>query len=107
MVKVMLELEGRDDDVVSTAVIMLPLLEQVVEETVILMIEVEQRGVPIVKSAGNDNFNAELLPKGCPSRKLKVYVEAETIEVEDSKREALELLKVVAEAAIGALSCKY
>lgn len=107
MVKVMLELEGRDDDVVSTAVMILLLTEQVAEETVLPMIEAEQRGVPIVKSVGNDNFNAALLPKDCPSRKLNVYVEAETIEVEESTRVALELLKVLAEAAIVALSCKY
>ena len=103
----MLELEGRDDDVTSTAVTILPFTEQIVEETVMLMIEVEQSVVPIMKSIGKENFNAALLPKGCPIWKLKVYVETETIEVEESERVAFELLKVVDEAAIVALSCKY
>ena len=71
------------------------------------MIETAQSGVVIEKSDEKVIMKAGLLPRGWPVRKLKVYVEAETIEVEESTSEAFEELKVVAVAATEVLRCMY
>lgn len=102
------------DDMLEAGVVILMdnlkvvlLYEQELLETVSPEMVIVQMGVVMVKSEEKVMEKAGLPPSGCPVRKVKVYVEAETIEVLVRASEAFDELKVVAVAATEVLRCIY